>query len=506
MSDSFILELPLATNPQEEKTIHIRINAAYHLYRACLTEALRRLALARESTSWKKASLLPRSKERSELFRNALKKNQFSEYSLHAYVKTVTKNCWIGDHLDSQVAQAIASRAFEAADEYCKKKRGKPRFKGIGQFCSVEGKSNITGIRFKDGEILWQDLRLKPIYDLKDRDGVQAHALSHRTKYVRLLRRKIRGNYRFYTQLVLEGKPLNKAKHTIAKDKKVGLDIGPSSIAIVSKEQACLKPFCEELQNRDPKIKSFHKALDRSRRAMNPDNYTEKGVPRRNVIWKSSKRYKKNRERLSGEMRILAATRKALHGQLCNEVLSYGIRIRTEKLSYKSFQKNYGKSTTRRAPGLFMAILRRKAENAGGQVTEFSTYHTKLSQTCHACDKVKKKPLSQRWHICRCGIGPIQRDLYSAFLSLHVEDECLDRTQANMAWASAGPLLEQALSKCKETAKGEQWLASFGFAQRQSGLSVVDGSVTSEVKDVVQGDASPLESFEELDCLAIRTP
>jgi hypothetical protein len=32
-----------------------------------------------------------------------------------------------------------------------------------------------------------------------------------------------------------------------------------------------------------------------------------------------------------------------------------------------------------------------------------------------------KKPLSQRWHQCACGIGPIQRDLYSAFLAAHLD-------------------------------------------------------------------------------------
>ena len=31
------------------------------------------------------------------------------------------------------------------------------------------------------------------------------------------------------------------------------------------------------------------------------------------------------------------------------------------------------------------------------------------------------KPLWQRWHQCPCGIGPIQRDLYSAFLAAYLD-------------------------------------------------------------------------------------
>jgi hypothetical protein len=33
-----------------------------------------------------------------------------------------------------------------------------------------------------------------------------------------------------------------------------------------------------------------------------------------------------------------------------------------------------------------------------------------------------KKPLSERWHEYACGIGPIQRDLYSAFLDVSDPD------------------------------------------------------------------------------------
>jgi hypothetical protein len=100
--------------------------------------------------------------------------------------------------------------------------------------------------------------------------------------------------------------------------------------------------------------------------------------------------------------------------------LKQGKHIKTEKLSYKAFQKMCpepakDQSVQNRAPGMFLEILRRKAENAGGSVTEFVTSTTKLSQYCHKCGKYNKKPLSQRVHTC-CNLN-IQRDLYSAFLA-----------------------------------------------------------------------------------------
>ncbi|HYB02168.1 MAG TPA: AAA family ATPase, partial [Ktedonobacteraceae bacterium] len=39
----------------------------------------------------------------------------------------------------------------------------------------------------------------------------------------------------------------------------------------------------------------------------------------------------------------------------------------------------------------------------------------------HGCGRYVKKPLSQRLHQCQCGIGPVQRDLYSAFLAAYLD-------------------------------------------------------------------------------------
>src|SRR5271156_2225698 len=153
MSDSFVFEMFLKTKPEEIRILLARFDAAKHLYNACLRESLRRLDLVKESRDWQAARKLPRSKERSKFFREALKKQQFSEYSLHTFAKDTAKLCFIGDHLDSQVIQKVATRAWSSTDEYCKGKKGRPRFKRKGQFSSVEGKSNVTGIRFKNGKV-----------------------------------------------------------------------------------------------------------------------------------------------------------------------------------------------------------------------------------------------------------------------------------------------------------------------------------------------------------------
>ncbi|GHO48911.1 hypothetical protein KSX_70740 [Ktedonospora formicarum] len=69
---------------------------------------------------------------------------------------------------------------------------------------------------------------------------------------------------------------------------------------------------------------------------------------------------------------------------------------------------------------MLVAWLKRTVASTGGTLVEVPTRTTALSQWCHGCGKRVKKPLSQRWHQCECGVGPVQRDLYSAFLAAYL--------------------------------------------------------------------------------------
>ena len=120
------------------------------------------------------------------------------------------------------------------------------------------------------------------------------------------------------------------------------------------------------------------------------------------------------RRRLAHQERKLAAHRKSLHGRLVNEIVRVGNHISIEKISDKGWQKQFGKSVGLRTPGMLIDHLRRTVASTGGALHEFPTRTTKLSQYCHGCSRYEKKPLSQRWHHCACGVGPVQRDLSSA--------------------------------------------------------------------------------------------
>ena len=136
---------------------------------------------------------------------------------------------WLGEHLDSLTVQKLATRAFTAAQHYAFGKRGRPRFKSFNQLDSVEGKTRTSGIRFKGDQVEWLGLHLPAL--VTPDDPVIAHGLNCQIKYTRLVRRRIKSRPRYYAQLVCEGKPYRKEKHTLGRG-TIGLDPGPRVVGL----------------------------------------------------------------------------------------------------------------------------------------------------------------------------------------------------------------------------------------------------------------------------------
>jgi len=430
---TFLLELPLRIDWSQESHVRAHLEAARCLYNALLSEAMKRLRCMRNDPAWNKARAISRShkQERAQAFSALRKKYRFSEYGLHEYAK-LARVSWIADHIDSTMAQTLATRAYQAANRVCVGKAKQVRFRSSGRgIDSVEGKRNDVGMRFvldptagDGGFLIWNEEVIPAIVDWLD--PVVQHGMLHNIKYVRLLRRKAPsaqaqgadtdGN-RYYVQLVLEGHAFVKPKHEKVGKDTVGLDIGPSTLAIVPRSGAAdLIAFCEELTPDTRKKRRLQRKMDRQRRANNPDNYDEKRrVKKGRLHWKESKQYKATRRQHANTERKLAAYRKSLHGHLAHRITQVGTTITIEKTSFKAWQKLYGRSIGLRAPGMFVAHLTRIVAKTGGTLHEVSAYQTKLSQYCHQCRQYHKKLRSQRWHKCPCGFGPVQRDLYSAF-------------------------------------------------------------------------------------------
>ncbi|MBI2566954.1 MAG: transposase [Candidatus Schekmanbacteria bacterium] len=440
---SFILELDLATTAKDDEKLYKRVEqAGRNLYNACLGEALRRLQLRNQSRDFQRIRRLPKGPERTAAFKKLNAKFCFTEYDLHAFAGSIKSSCWIGDHLDINTVQKIATRAYDAVEQLAFGQRGRPRFKRAGEMLSVEGKSNKQGIRYRHGRIEWLGLSIPCRFDPDD--PVVAYGLEQRLKFCRVLHRTIRGRRRWYVQLVLEGRPYQKPANAAGKD-VVGLDLGPSTIAAVDDSHATLETFCVELKSKQAEIRRIQRAMDRSRRATNPANYKADGTAKKGSRkWIRSRRYARAQARKADLERRAAAHRKSLHGRLANCLIRRGKVLRSEKVPYKAWQKRWGKSIGRRAPSLFVAMLARKAAAVGGRLEDIATRKTRLSQTC-ICGRIKKKTLGERTHRCECGVEA-QRDLMSAYLARHVDHNLLNADQAHDGWSSVESLLRAALS------------------------------------------------------------
>ena len=484
---SFLLEVPLRVTSQQARHLRAHLEAARCFYNAVLGEACQRLKRMRADPDWEQARAIPRLQKHARKHAFAALREQygFSEYALHGYAKTA-RCTWIAEHLDSTMAQTLATRAYQAAQRVCVGKARAVRFKSRGRgLDSVEGKRNDTGMRFvvqqptegNQGYLFWGADQIPALLDRDD--PVVAHGLRQRIKYARLVRRKASSGrakgadatgHRYFVQLTLEGQPFLKPKNRPGAD-TLGLDLGPSTLAVVPRQGTPrLLTLAEEVRLDARQQRRLQRKLDRQRRANNPQNYDERGrikrQGKRRLQWHDSQGYQETRRQLAGEAQRLAAQRKSLHGRLVNELIQVGNTITLEKLSYRGWQKRYGKSVGLRAPGMFVEHLKRTVAKTGGIFTEVSTYHTKLSQYCHGCHTYHKKPLSQRWHQCPCGVGPVQRDLYSAFLAAYLEPKTTIPFITQSDWAGAEARL-MAVMEClsQRATAGQSLPQTFGLTR-----------------------------------------
>jgi putative transposase len=381
---------------------------------------------------------------RGEAFRELRVRHRFTERDLMS-VASGLRVGWLREKVFAQEAQVLGARAYHAVNRWVMGRQGRPRFKGKGHglhSLAVKDRHGALRISADGGGLQWGAGFVLPFaFDLSSRCQWWAamHVASGRLRSCRIVRTRVRGRWAYSAQLVLDGEPLPRYEigHGL-----VGLDVGPSTIAVVSDQGAWKETFCAGLRPIGAEVRRLQRRLERQHRGGSPKCFDDHGRHRKGEChWQErSKRACRTRADLAEAQRRLAEHRRSLHGNLANRILGQGKIIQTEKLSYRAWQRCFGRSVGRRAPGTFIATLSRKAASAGGMTAEVDTRMTRLSQSC-VCGTVQRKPLSQRVHRCSCGVEE-DRDVFSAFLvryvDLRVHPHLLDVGSAR----SALPLLQ----------------------------------------------------------------
>ena len=263
---------------------------------------------------------------------------------------------------------------------------------------------------------------------------------TYRPCYATLVPKLIRGKYRVYLHLTIEGKAkpkYNKYGNLRYKYGKgiIGADIGTQTVAYTSNTEVGLKNLSERgnsIQTSERKERLLYRAMDRSRRAINPQNYNDDGtVKKGHKAWKYSNHYKKLKIKHSELCRINAVNRQLAINQDANHLRSLGDTFVTEpknagKLMKRSKEttkndkgkfnrkKRFGKSIKNRCPSGFQAAVEKKFKVTGGTYIEVPNNY-RASQYDHTVDDYIKKKLSDRMYKLQDGTE-VQRDWYSSFL------------------------------------------------------------------------------------------
>ena len=267
-------------------------------------------------------------------------------------------------------------------------------------------------------------------------------------KYVQIVRKTIRGKKVYILQIVCQGFPSSK----VTKGKGVvGIDPGVSTVAFASqKEVALIDLVPNGITQKERLLKRFDQAIERSKRMNNPECYNENGTIKKGARFKrSSNRQMRLRNRKRKVYRSLSEERKKRQGQLVNRIVSQASIIRIEDLNVKGLQKRsrdirinpktnrpyskkrFGKAIFRAAPSAFRVALETRASQLGIEFEVISPKDVKPSQYNHITQTFDKKSLSTRVYNLSDDYPNVQRDLYSAFLIGHIENDQYQQAQLN---------------------------------------------------------------------------
>ena len=458
---TFVLELPLRVNDQQDRFLTQAFEFGRMLYNATLGTALGQLQRMRESKEWRETRNLPKGKERTKKFAALQRSRGLTEFGLKTVANNHRRESGRND-IGAHEAQCIGRTVWRAVERYMFTDAGRPRFKSYRRgLNSIEGTDNRE-IIFKPEKkaIVWrkQELRILNLDKAYSKEALADPAdpgKYKRTKYCRILRRTLNGVRRWYVQIVLEGHaPVRMIPAPVSE--VVGIDPGPSQIAYFHEHYADIVKVAPHVDLQEGKIRRLQRKIDRCRRANNPDNYGDDGCVKKGPQkWHISRRMKKLTDALAEHHRCLAATRKRDHGELVNRLLQIGGTIKIEKNSYRSYQRNFGKSTTRSGMGMFVEHLKRKAASAGAKVVELNAYALKMSQYDPQTDTYRKKPLKQRWHRWGNSDMLVQRDIMSAFLACYATEKGHDRSLLLRKWATAESLLSGS-GLCRQQPRSDQ--------------------------------------------------
>lgn len=479
MIENFVLELPLQVEKYQADILNKRYEQLRQLYNYVQGKLLRQY---RYFEQMKDFQACKNSKEKKDFFRThpfhidgILGSNKellditFDDYGINGFVtklglKHINKETTYTDiGINSAILAKLSDNVWSAWNKVLYDYKAKRvSFKKYGDLNSFGcgKKTNGSGKKVFSGMELHLD-RMEVSVKLNSRTGRNAKFITlpilHNPKHadyemwalkggyesvkvLKVVRRLVRSQYKYYVQLTIEGEKPQKGR-TLGKG-NVGIDLGPTTVAVSGENVVSIDKLASKCDNIQPKITRLSRKIDRSRRANNPDNYNEDGTIKRGVklVWKKEKdlkRYSKLKRELAELRRKQAAIRKLQHIERANALMKEGdtfivennpvkawsakkkeAKIDEKTGKYKS-KKGYGKSIGNHAPAMFVDILENKVKSLGGRFERVDTQNA-ASRFDFTDGSLKEHDRSERAITLSNG-DTHQRDMLAAFNLQHLK-------------------------------------------------------------------------------------
>ena len=475
MNEVFVLELPLLVEKYQADVLNKRYEQLRQLYNYVQGKLLRQYRYFEQMKEYQACKTI---KEKRDFFKNhpfQINEKQksseipfnvsFDEYSIKGFVeklvqKPVGSNMTyadlgfttnILDYLGASVwaawekmlydfkAKRISFKKYGELDSFSSRRKvvgGKVYFSGMElHFDTMELAIKMNGKQGKNAEFI----TLKMLHNPKHAD-YEMWALKggvDSVKVVKVVRRLVRSQYKYYVQLTVEGEKPQKGR-TLGKG-NVGIDLGPTTVAVSGEHIVSIDKLASKCDNIQEEITRLSRKIDRSRRANNPQNFNEDGTIKRGIklVWNDSKRYKELRRELAELRRKQAAIRKQQHIDRANALLKEGdtfivennqisgwtTRAKETKVSEKTGKiqkkKRFGKSVANHAPSMFVSILENKVKSLGGEVVKVDTKNA-ASQYDFTDNSFTKHELKER-NVTLSNGDTHQRDMLAAFNLQHLK-------------------------------------------------------------------------------------
>ena len=418
------------------------------VYQAMLKE---HISLKKEYDTSKDRALLSKIKDSSIALSQYRNDIGLSKSGLESYIKVWQKAH--SNNISSHQAQKEVKRVMAGVEKVLFSNGKQLHFRKFSDATTLCGKSPTNGVSFDREKMMFkwmgERFQLKPIdkNDLYMIDALYPNGTAPLPiSYCEIKRMMFPNGWHYYLDIYIKGTPPN--KHLI-KSGTAGIDPGTSTMAVSTSEKVLLRELAPDNDQYTKKIQKTIRAMDKSKRNSNPDNFYPDGrAIKGKKDWHYSKRYKELLRKYRSLCRQKSLYIRQSHNMLANEILQYADKIIVEHMSYKGLQRRtktterqdkpstiintkgkkqtvykfkrkrrFGKSLGSRAPAEFLTILKQKLDNIGGQYVEIDTIKFKASQYDHSTDTYKRSPMSERSKLIN-GVE-VQRDLYSAFLIQH---------------------------------------------------------------------------------------